>query len=171
MEVIWNDNLLTYALAVFQINFYQPAHKACDWLVLGLLYIFCLCVCLSVCVSCAIFTSRKLLPCDFISSVLAALSTGVATMSSLAQWDAEKQRQCKHNNVRLTEIGNARSQQLLVMPTESLTNWEGLPGELFSGLDCLKARLVFRYEIACFFFSGGAQHSKWVCRHVAWLGV
>ena len=151
MEVVWTDNLFTYALAVFQINFYfyQPAHKTRGWLVLGSLYIFCLCVCLSVCphLSCVQYLRHanccKLLPCDFISSILAALSTGAATMSSLAEWDAEKQRQCKHNSVRLTESGNARSKQLLVMPTESLTDWEGLPGEFFSGLDCLKARLVF----------------------------
>ena len=32
-----------------------------------------------------------------------------------------------------------------VMPTESLIDW-GLPGDLFIGLQCLKAKLVFRYE-------------------------
>jgi len=36
---------------------------------------------------------------------------------------------------RLTERGNARSEQLLVMPAESLTNREWLPGELLSGLE------------------------------------
>jgi len=48
------------------------------------------------------------------------LSTGVATMSSLAQLrahDTTKQRQHRCNNVRLTESGNTRSKQLLVMPT------------------------------------------------------
>jgi len=38
--------------------------------------------------------------------------------------DTEKQRQRRHNDARLTESGNARSEQLLVMPTESLTNGE-----------------------------------------------
>ena len=38
--------------------------------------------------------------------------------------DTEKQRQCRQDDVRLTESGNARSEQLLVVPTESLTNRE-----------------------------------------------
>jgi len=37
--------------------------------------------------------------------------------------------------VRLTESGNARSKQLLVMPTDLLTNREWLPGELLRGLE------------------------------------
>jgi len=47
----------------------------------------------------------------------------VATMSSLSyefEIDTEKQRQYRCNDARLTESGNARSKQLLVMPTESL---------------------------------------------------
>ena len=36
-------------------------------------------------------------------------------------------------DTRLTESGNAGSKQLLVMPTESLTNREWLPAELLSG--------------------------------------
>jgi len=47
--------------------------------------------------------------------------------------DTEKQRQHRCDNVRLTECRNARSEQLLVMPTELLTNREWLPGELLSG--------------------------------------
>ena len=34
--------------------------------------------------------------------------------------DTEKQRYNRRNDARLTENGNARSEQLLVMPTESL---------------------------------------------------
>ena len=34
--------------------------------------------------------------------------------------DTKKQRQRRHDNVRLAEIGNARSEQLLVVPTEYL---------------------------------------------------
>jgi len=49
--------------------------------------------------------------------------------------DTEKQRQHRRNDVRLTESGNARSEQLLMMPTESLTNREWLTGELLSGLE------------------------------------
>jgi len=47
--------------------------------------------------------------------------------------DTEKQRQRRQDDARLTESGNARSEQLLVVPTESLTNKEWLPGELLSG--------------------------------------
>ena len=51
--------------------------------------------------------------------------------------DTEKQRQLTRDDSRLTESGDARSEQLLVMPTESLlTNGEWLPGELLSGLEC-----------------------------------
>ena len=48
--------------------------------------------------------------------------------------DTEKQRQRRHD-ARLTESGNARSEKLLLMPTELLTNREWLPGELLSGLE------------------------------------
>jgi len=56
-------------------------------------------------------------------------------MSSLAQFeiDTEKQRQRRCNDARLTKSRNARSEQLLMVPTESLTNREWLPGELLSG--------------------------------------
>jgi len=47
--------------------------------------------------------------------------------------DTEKQRQHRHNDARLTENRNTRSEQLLVMPTESLTNREWLPE--ISGVD------------------------------------
>ena len=36
--------------------------------------------------------------------------------------DTEKQRQRRRDDVRLTESRNARSEQLLVVPTELLTN-------------------------------------------------
>jgi len=47
--------------------------------------------------------------------------------------DTEKQRQHRCNDTRLTKNGNARSDQLLMVPTESLTNREWPPGELLSG--------------------------------------
>jgi len=46
--------------------------------------------------------------------------------------DTEKYRPHRHGNARLTENENARSEQLLVMPTESLTNREW---EILSGLE------------------------------------
>ena len=43
---------------------------------------------------------------------------------------AEKQRQRRCTDARLTESRNARSKRLFVAPTESLTHQEWLPGEL-----------------------------------------
>jgi len=51
-------------------------------------------------------------------------------------FNTEEQRQHRRDDLRLTESGDARSKQLLVMPTELLlTNRERLPGELLSGLE------------------------------------
>jgi len=51
--------------------------------------------------------------------------------------DTEKQRQRRRDDSWLTESRDARSEQLLMMPTESLlTNGEWLPGELLSGSEC-----------------------------------
>ena len=48
--------------------------------------------------------------------------------------DTEKQRQHRHDGARLTESGNARREQLLVVPTlESLPNRQRLLGELLGG--------------------------------------
>jgi len=69
--------------------------------------------------------SHTLLPCYFTSESVAlttAVSTGVATMSSLA-WlqvrvtEEQRQPECRCDDVRLTGSINARSEQLLVMPT------------------------------------------------------
>ena len=56
--------------------------------------------------------------------------------------DAEKQRQCRRDDARLIKSGNARSNQLLVVPTESLTNRVWL-----EWIRTSKARMFFRYEI------------------------
>ena len=60
--------------------------------------------------------------------------------------DIEKQRQRRCDDVRLTESGNARNEQLLVVPTESLTKRVWLVWIRTS-----KARLVFGYEISDLF--------------------
>ena len=60
--------------------------------------------------------------------------------------DTEKQRQRRRDDARLTESGNSRSEQLLVVPTESLTNRVWL-----EWIRTSKARLVFRYEISDLF--------------------
>jgi len=57
--------------------------------------------------------------------------------------NTKKQRQRRQDDARLTESGNARSEQLLVVPTESLTNRVWL-----EWIRTSKARLVFRYEIS-----------------------
>ena len=92
-------------------------------LVIRLLYIFyvCLWLCVPPLITCTIITSRTLLPCDLLWSQLwmAGLSSGIVIMSKLAQlWvqDTEKQRQYRHNNIWLTEGGNTRREQLLMMP-------------------------------------------------------
>jgi len=60
--------------------------------------------------------SPTLLPFDFtLVGLTAALSTGVATMSSLAQLrvqDTEEWRQCRCGDARLTENRNGKSEQL-----------------------------------------------------------
>jgi len=62
--------------------------------------------------------------------------------------DTEKQRQRRHDDMRLTESGNARSEQLLVVPTELLTNRVWL-----EWIRTSKARLVFsrdmKYQTCC----------------------
>jgi len=70
--------------------------------------------------------------------------------------DTEKQRQCRGDNARLTESGNARSEQLLVVPTESL-EW----------IRTSKARLVFRYDISDLFYlvQGSSSSLKWLALH------
>ena len=104
-------------------------HKVCGQLVLKIALCFqCLFVCLlaglrvPTYIMCAII---NVLCCHtrlhFYFGQL-DLSTGVATMSSLALLQVqhpEKQRQCGHDDTRLTESRNARSEQLLVMPKES----------------------------------------------------
>ena len=60
--------------------------------------------------------------------------------------DTEKQRQRRHDDARLIESGNARSEQLLLVPTESLTSRVWL-----EWIRTSKARLVFRYEISDLF--------------------
>jgi len=56
----------------------------------------CWLVCAFPLITCAIITSCTLLLCDFILVDLAALSTGVATMSSLAQLQvSDIEKQCR----------------------------------------------------------------------------
>ena len=55
--------------------------------------------------------------------------------------DTKKQRQHRRDNARLTDSRNTRSEQLLVIPTESLTNRKWLPRELL--LVLLKLRTPY----------------------------
>jgi len=53
-----------------------------------------------------------------------------------------------------------------MMPIESLTDREWLPGELLSGLECSKARLVLRYEILDLFYES-VYPSVYIYIHVS----
>ena len=88
--------------------------------------------------------------------------------------NAEKQRQRRRDDLRLTKSRDSKSEQLLVMPTELLLiNGEWLLGELLSGserqtpswfLD-MNIRLA-RYEISDLFLQGcdaKSGHKAWVC--------
>ena len=68
--------------------------------------------------------------------------------------ETEKQRQRRCDDVRLTESGDARSEQLLIVPTESLSNREWLPGELLSGSERRRLGwfLDMKYQ-TCYTFS------------------
>jgi len=52
--------------------------------------------------------------------------------------------------MKLTESRNARSEQLLVMPTELLTNGEWLPGKLLSGSEHQRYKMVLDTNINLF---------------------
>jgi len=81
----------TWILALLgnKLSFYQPAtHKAHGWLVLRLLCSFRICwyICASALITCAIITSRTLLPCDLTSQHRQFRRLlCVAAMSSLPQ--------------------------------------------------------------------------------------
>ena len=107
--------------------------------------------------------SRTLLPFNFtLVGLTAALSTGVATMSSLAQLrvqDTEEWRQCRCGDARLTENRNAKSKQLLMLPTEQLTDWEWLPESPWVDGNVQRP--------GCFFFEVKYQTYSPRVRHVA----
>jgi len=105
-------------------DFYQPvARFMCGQLVLRLLYVFLhlflLCPQLSHAHHIHFCQANLLL-----STSDTCLSSGMSSLAQLRVWDTEKQK------------------QLLVMPTEPLTNWVWLPGELLNGLEYSKAWLV-----------------------------
>jgi len=62
--------------------------------------------------------------------------------------DTEKQRQRRRDDARLTESGNARSEQLLVVPTESLNQQRIDAWRALEWIGMAKTRLVFRYKIS-----------------------
>ena len=89
-------------------EFYQVVQRLLN--VIHICYFF-LFVCASAHITCAISTSRTLLPRIFtLVNLTAALRTGVATMSSLAQLrvqDSKEQKQFRRNDARLTESANS----------------------------------------------------------------
>lgn len=83
----------------------------------------CILVCASAILTCPIITLHTLLPCDVtLVNLTAALCTSTTT-SCLAQLqvrdiNAQKQRQHRPNDARLTKSGNPKSKQLLIMSTQ-----------------------------------------------------
>ena len=68
--------------------------------------------------------------------------------------DTEKQRDRRRDNTRLTESGNARSEQLNTRGAYRVANQQfGLP----EWIRTLKARLVFRYGISDLFRRTGKK--------------
>jgi len=97
-------------------------------------------ICASALITCTIIMSCSLHCCH--ATLLSRLRQFrwllcVATMSSLVQLQVRngyrKAEATRRDGARLTESGNTRSEQLLVVPTESLTNRQRLLGELLSG--------------------------------------
>jgi len=101
----------------------------------------CLLVCVSALITCAMITSHHytLLPCDF--TLMATLST--ATVSSLAQLRVQDTKEKRQHRCKAEESGYTRSEQLLVMPTEQLTDWELLPEEYFKWIRMFKGPAGF----------------------------
>jgi len=58
--------------------------------------------------------------------------------------DTEKQRQSIYDDVRLTKSGNARSEQLPVMPSRIANQQRIAATRALEWIGTLKARLVFR---------------------------
>jgi len=116
-------------MLVWLNRFYQPAsHKARSQLVL---YVFRVCG-LCICIYQVHHKHIVAMWLYFDQIVSDGCFEYPSTMSSLAQLQvrhSEKQRQCRCNDMK-TESRNTRSEQLFVIPTEPLTNWEWLPGEL-----------------------------------------
>ena len=125
IAVMWNGNLCHYfreqvimgtcisvvqSLGIsLQSGGFLPARHAWSVLLRFLcvgLFVLCVCPPCHVCSNYITYVIARQV------NLTAALSTGVAIMSSLAQlqvWDTEKQRQCRHDHGRLTESRNARS--------------------------------------------------------------
>jgi len=107
----------------------------------------CLFVCASTLIACAIIISHTLLPCDYtlvkLASLTAALSTGVATLSSLAQLRIWSRGNIGRDDARLTKSGNSRSKQLHVSSAEQLADWEWLSGEPLNGLNVQRPSFFF----------------------------
>ena len=80
--------------------------------------------------------------------------------------DTKKQRQHRHDGTRLTESGNARSEQLLVVPTESLTNRQQLLGELLSGSERRRPGWFLEMKYQTCFLCGGMGYSEVVSVYV-----
>ena len=88
--------------------------------------ICCFFVCASPLITCAIITSPTLVPCDFtwvdLMAVFEYLDSYQQYEQSSTVTTSRWRRGNRHDDVRLTKSGNARSERLLMMPTEQLTD-------------------------------------------------
>jgi len=77
--------------------------------------------------------------------------------------NTEKQRQRRHDDARLTESGNARSEQLNTRGAYRVANQQSLVPEW---IRTSKAQLVFRYELVRRVFS--ENHHRARARSTRW---
>ena len=107
--------------------FHQPAMcKVCGQLVQRLPYVFHVCLHVPTYhvhnLYVMYIAAMRPSSVDFLRT-----AASVATMSSLAEFwvqDTEKLRQHRRDNARLTKSRKARSEQLLITPTDPLSDWE-----------------------------------------------
>ena len=159
VDIFWHSNIV-----VFQAWFFTSrlrARPAGPKITLRfprlLVYIF---ICASVLVTCAIITSRTLLPCDL--TILLSTSARLLCVATILwvvyhsyeiEMDTEKQRQCRRDDARLTESGNARSEQLHICGAYRVANQQRMAAKrALEWIRTSKSRLVYRYEISDLFY-------------------
>jgi len=117
-------------------------------------------ICASALITCAIITSRTLLPCDL--TILLSTSARLLCVATILcvvyhsyeiEMDTEKQRQHRRDDMRLTESGNTRSKQLHIRGAYRVANQQRMAAKrALEWIRTSKSQLVFRYEISDLLF-------------------